>query len=362
VTVESNSRTRRALRAIAKVVLILVIAEITLDFAVFVRKLSGNLAARTRPAGTHPDAVWERDDYLRGRIVPFQKEVNVGPSLASFNSLGLRGPEPRPGARRIVCLGDSVTFGWGVKDDEAYPAVLARSLAGETGDVDVINAGMPRWNSCDLMDLYVTRVIPLAPGVLVVMVGWDDIGYELPAATAVTGPENAPPPLPVLAAAGESFSLGRVAGAVARRIETHERPEEVIRARESGRDAVHWERLDEYERILAATVQLARQNGSQPVLVTLPHFLKPQLSEAEKRTLLPHLLAWPDLSYTGWRRMVTGVNTRKVAAAQAVPLADCESAVPSPSFLDVCHLDVAGNRALAGCVARAVAPLVKDGS
>jgi hypothetical protein len=151
-----------------------------------------------------------------------------------------------------------------------------------------------------------------------------------------------------------------VAGAVARRIETRQRPEEVLRARESGRDAIHWDRLDEYERILAATVQLARQNGSRPALVTLPHFLKPQLSAAEKRTLLPHLLAWPDLSYTGWRRMVSGVNARirKVAAAQAVPLADCESAVPSASFLDLCHLDAAGNRDLAGCVARAVAPLI----
>lgn len=58
----------------------------------------------------------------------------------STNSLGFRSPEvlnPKKGVR-ILCLGDSVTFGWGVSEEESYPALLHKSLG-----VEVINAGVP---------------------------------------------------------------------------------------------------------------------------------------------------------------------------------------------------------------------------
>lgn len=58
----------------------------------------------------------------------------------STNSQGFRGPEiqEKKSGLRILCLGDSVTFGWGVEQDESYPALLARSL-----NIEVINAGVP---------------------------------------------------------------------------------------------------------------------------------------------------------------------------------------------------------------------------
>ena len=58
----------------------------------------------------------------------------------STNSQGFRGPEIKKtkSGLRILCLGDSVTFGWGVAQEESYPALLASSLGAE-----VINAGVP---------------------------------------------------------------------------------------------------------------------------------------------------------------------------------------------------------------------------
>jgi hypothetical protein len=51
----------------------------------------------------------------------------VHPPIA-INSLGLRGrdaaAEKPPGAFRILCLGDSYVFGWGVDDEESFPARL----------------------------------------------------------------------------------------------------------------------------------------------------------------------------------------------------------------------------------------------
>ena len=173
---ETPSTARRVLRFAAQILLILGIAELTLDAGLWARRFV--LGLRTHEQAKD-DAFWHEDDYLRGRIVPRQKHVRIGPAQASINSLGLRGAEPRGAPYRIVCLGDSVTFGWGIsRDDATYPAALGQALGRR--DVEVLNAGMPRWNSCDLMDLYVTRIAAIRPQTLVVLAGWNDIGYALP--------------------------------------------------------------------------------------------------------------------------------------------------------------------------------------
>jgi lysophospholipase L1-like esterase len=63
------------------------------------------------------------------------------------NSYGFRGDEfkiPKPaGVHRILCLGDSITFGWGVDNEQTFPALLQQRLrqAG-LGAVEVLNAGI----------------------------------------------------------------------------------------------------------------------------------------------------------------------------------------------------------------------------
>ena len=51
----------------------------------------------------------------------------------STNSQGFRGPEipKKKQKRRILCLGDSVTFGWGVEEEASYPALLRKTLGFE---------------------------------------------------------------------------------------------------------------------------------------------------------------------------------------------------------------------------------------
>jgi len=60
------------------------------------------------------------------------------------NSWDMRGPEvhTKPdGAYRVVCMGDSFTFGLGVEWEETYPLVLSRRLRNRIPQIDVINAG-----------------------------------------------------------------------------------------------------------------------------------------------------------------------------------------------------------------------------
>lgn len=67
------------------------------------------------------------------------------------NSLGLRGPEPGPRTEkfRIAVLGDSHTFGSGLRDEETLPARLESELNAVTGGdrFEVINAGSPAHNT-----------------------------------------------------------------------------------------------------------------------------------------------------------------------------------------------------------------------
>ena len=81
-------------------------------------------------------------DSVRGAIpTPNQKGRRVVPGVFAYtfsnNSLGLRGPEIGPKARRrILLLGDSFTYGFGISDDETF----ASRLQTITGD-EVINGG-----------------------------------------------------------------------------------------------------------------------------------------------------------------------------------------------------------------------------
>lgn len=105
-----------------------------------------------------------------------------------LDSRGLRGDEPRPRdevGRRILVLGDSMTFGHGVAEEEAFPAVLETRLesAGETLPVEVVNAGVKGYGTDQIFRLFVERLIDLSPDVVVwaayVNDGFDDVRRPL---------------------------------------------------------------------------------------------------------------------------------------------------------------------------------------
>jgi lysophospholipase L1-like esterase len=89
---------------------------------------------------------------------------------ASFrvNSAGFRGPELRPrqaNTVRIVALGDSQTFGFGVADDETFTVQLERILSQlhpET-DFQVVNTGTPGFGTYHQLHLLDSRWEELDP-------------------------------------------------------------------------------------------------------------------------------------------------------------------------------------------------------
>ncbi len=83
----------------------------------------------------------------------------------AVNALGMRGPErgaSKPaGTARILLLGDSFAFGWGVEQDETFGARLERLLTERVGPVEVLPAAVPGW-STDQHSIYL-RTSGLGP-------------------------------------------------------------------------------------------------------------------------------------------------------------------------------------------------------
>jgi lysophospholipase L1-like esterase len=100
----------------------------------------------------------------------------------SINSSGFRGSEFRTlksaGTVRILCLGDSCTFGTaGLEDADTYPAVLEKILNKSQRSVnfEVINAGMPGYSVFEgFMLLKIRELMELKPDFVIVCYGWND--------------------------------------------------------------------------------------------------------------------------------------------------------------------------------------------
>lgn len=98
-----------------------------------------------------PSSIFIADEDLGWRLRPGARGTWLGMPV-EINARGMRGPlfqDPKPeGGTRILMLGDSVTFGFGLQDDEeTLPALLAAELAARgLREVEVLNAGVGGWS------------------------------------------------------------------------------------------------------------------------------------------------------------------------------------------------------------------------
>jgi hypothetical protein len=90
---------------------------------------------------------------------------------ASINALGFRDrefPVAKGQAYRILAIGDSYTYGWGVADDEPWPKVLERDLRRLDPRVEVANLGAPGASPTQYAET-AERAIPLLRPDLVIV-------------------------------------------------------------------------------------------------------------------------------------------------------------------------------------------------
>jgi hypothetical protein len=124
-----------------------------------------------RIAGYGHLEVYEPDPKLYWKLKPNQDcytKINRKP--VHINSHGTRGPdfqtEKPEGVIRILSLGDSRTFGWGLLDEETYSRLLEKSVQKYMGTrqrIEVINAGVNAWSYPQIMDYFRENVLKYKP-------------------------------------------------------------------------------------------------------------------------------------------------------------------------------------------------------
>lgn len=135
---------------------------------------------------THLDKildVLQQDPVLFWRNRPNLNTTFFGENIAT-NEIGLRtrkgasrniSPE-HPGTLRIICMGASPTFGWGVAYDKTYSSRLEKLLRNEMRmDAEVINAGMIGHSSYQGKILLKRELAALKPDIITVPYVINDI-------------------------------------------------------------------------------------------------------------------------------------------------------------------------------------------
>lgn len=106
-----------------------------------------------------------------------------GRETASINSHGFRGPEfaaTKPaGVFRVVCLGESSTFGYHNSDTETYPFLLQKLFDREDLRVEVINAGFPYYNSGSIVSLLNAEILQYQPDLITLYAGYNDTSWPM---------------------------------------------------------------------------------------------------------------------------------------------------------------------------------------
>jgi lysophospholipase L1-like esterase len=116
----------------------------------------------------------------------------------STNSAGMRGlreyPVERvPGKRRILVLGDSFTFGYGVNDDEVVSAVLEDLLNERaSASAEVLNLAVSGFGQAEELVTWENRGKAYRPDVVVLFYFENDIGNNAVSGLYQTGPDGLP--------------------------------------------------------------------------------------------------------------------------------------------------------------------------
>jgi lysophospholipase L1-like esterase len=118
--------------------------------------------------------LWNKSNLRCVRVAPEYR------TRVSTNSIGLRGPEVAPtkaqGTKRLLCLGDSFTFGKGVDDSTTYTAQLQHALDARLGHDawEVLNAGVVSYGTANAYQFLKARGLALEPDAVVLQMCWND--------------------------------------------------------------------------------------------------------------------------------------------------------------------------------------------
>ncbi len=110
-------------------------------------------------------------------LIPGSSNPHFAGGAVRINSLGFRGAEPADVAgQRILAIGDSVTFGYGVKEHESFHAVATQIIrARALPTLEVVNAGLPSSGLPYYLHAIRRHCATIAPQVVLISVVLNDL-------------------------------------------------------------------------------------------------------------------------------------------------------------------------------------------
>lgn len=126
-----------------------------------------------------PQELYNHDPLLGHILAPEQRAFTHSFPVTT-NSHGFRDREyplvPTSGTVRILCLGDSLTFGDGVAVEDTYPKRLEAILQGSGGHkFEVINAGVPSYDTWQEITFFKAKGAQFEPRIVVLGFYGNDI-------------------------------------------------------------------------------------------------------------------------------------------------------------------------------------------
>lgn len=252
------------------------------------------------------------------------------------NSLGLRGPEvalDKPeDAFRVLVLGDSVAFGWGVRGEDTFASQLAALLATVYPDrrIEVINAGVSGYGTWQELRWLEETGLELSPDVVIVQAHlndaadnlWGTVGQNLGGGSWLTRISMLARLVSRVAGSGQAAGSG---------------DDPCQRDWRIGVDAVCWERT---ETLLSQVQEVARQAGAAVLLMPAPMRWQVEPDVRDQRSWVDQARYQEPLAR--YARLNGWLFADPLPAAQGA----FASSGQSP-FLDVGHPNEAGHRIMA---------------
>jgi lysophospholipase L1-like esterase len=297
-----------------------------------------------------------RNLTLTGRNYVLPRAVRERyPFTVTLNADGFRGPAlplAKPAdALRVIAVGDSSTFGWGVNDDETYPADLARRLAAAWPGrpVEVMNAGIPGFGSFQGKHLLEAEVLPRKPDYVVLGFGFND--SRRAATTDAAFAETWSRPTARAARVFHHLAIYRWLETLLARPDESARPSADDAARSTPRVPV-----PEFKTNLREMLSAARSAGGRPILLALvmPVDYRGAIAELARESGTPLLSTLLLFQTRMGDPAVRAAHAEAIARHEAAWRGEPPDVFRNPAYADRIHPSAIGQDLIAEWLADAI--------
>lgn len=292
----------------------------------------------------HPNTFMINDAELGWKLKP-----NYHKKWIHINSLGFRGKEisreKPPRAFRIAALGESSTFGYSDDETSPYPFQLEKMLNKKKPpdcnfNFEVINAGVEKYFSWQILKHFEKDVLPLKPDAVIVYMGWNDLYTTNPETNTQLDPQSAFNKI-----IEKSLTLRFLTVFAYRTIVP--RFEKITPERE---DAYKNFQPEPFIKNMRALLRLAKKNNVPVIVVTLPSLLgSKDINKRERLLHFPYFTHNVKLLSYVWKSYNRTIQTlSQEEDALLVDLNRGFQALPGSGalFMDTLHPNPEGNNVI----------------